>query len=170
MSSVPIPHPLEDPRPVPLRHVGPRGRDRRRKARRRYEWQSLHGTLDGVRILVVDDNEDHLDIITAFLQRLGATVLNALGASGALLQIREFKPDVVLADLMMPRIDGFKLLAEIKQLRLDDGGRIPVVAVSGHYDAKTAVDSGFRGFVPKPVDLQQLTETILDVLPERGTR
>ena len=170
MSSVPSSQPLEDPRPAPPCRTGTRGRDRRNKPRRRYEWQSLHGTLDGVRILVVDDNEDHLDIITAFLQRLGATVLNALGASGALLQIREFKPDLVLADLMMPRVDGFTLLAEIKQLHLDDDGRIPIVAVSGHYDARTAVGSGFRAFVPKPVDFQQLTETILDVLPERDAR
>jgi len=170
MSSLPSPHPLEPPRLVLPYRGGSRGRDRRKAPRRHYEWQSLHSTLDGVRILVVDDNEDHLDIITAFLQRLGATVLNALGAPGALLQLREFKPDIVLADLMMPRVDGFKLLAEIKALRLDDGGRVPIVAVSGHYDAATAVKSGFSAFVAKPLDFQQLTETIIDLLPDRDER
>ena len=117
--------------------------------------------LSGIHVLVVDDNTDARSVFKTVLNFLGALTTTRASASSALAVMTLVTPDVVLTDLTMPLRDGRWLL---DQIRASDRG-IPVVAVTAN---KYADLSAFDGGVYKPVDLEQLTDVILDaVLPRR---
>ena len=91
----------------------------------------LETGLIGLKVLVVDDDPDALVLLTALLRLCGAAVRPVRSASETLDALQVWMPDVLLIDLMMPREDGYALLAEVRQ-RPGRAGRLGAVAITGH--------------------------------------
>jgi signal transduction histidine kinase/CheY-like chemotaxis protein len=131
--------------------------------------------LDGVKILVVDDDADALELATVILEGSGALVKRALSAPDALNALREWRPDVLVSDIEMPEEDGYALIRKVRALDPSEGGRTPAVALTAYgrtQDRILSLASGYSMHVPKPVDPGELTAIIASVAarPPQATR
>ena len=118
-------------------------------------------------ILAVDDEIDNLDLVQCILEEAGATVISVSSATDALQQLTKIKPDVLIADIGMPQIDGYKLICQVRQLSTEEGGQIPAIALTayaGETNQQQALAAGFQRHLPKPVDPETLVETIEQLL------
>ena len=125
--------------------------------------------LDGLKIMVVDDEPDTLDLLQTSLSCFGATVVAANGVEDAIAHLSSFHPDVVLSDIAMPEQDGFDLLRWLKQTPEVRSGRLPVIALTayaGASDRQAILEAGFRRHVPKPIEPLRLATIISDVMRE----
>jgi PAS domain S-box-containing protein len=119
--------------------------------------------LHGVRILAVDDEPDALALISEILESAGARVSVAHSATEALGAIQLERPDALIADLGMPRIDGFELIARIRQSSDPAIQRIPAAALTAYArseDRVRAIRSGFQIHLAKPIDPSVLLDAI----------
>jgi PAS domain S-box-containing protein len=119
--------------------------------------------LHGVRILLVDDDPEALEIVTRELVPLGATVTAVSSAREAYERIQELRPDLLVSDLAMPDEDGLSLIQRIRKLPSERGGVTPAVALTawaGAGDEGRVIEAGFQRFVAKPVDAERLRELI----------
>lgn len=127
--------------------------------------QELRGDeLAGLRILVVEDEPETLELVCMTLRSAGASVAEANGAEKALGLLESHAPHVVVSDLQMPGLDGYDLMRRLSERR------VPPVAVAlsasaTTADAKRALDAGFRVHVAKPIGTLDLVETIRSVAP-----
>jgi CheY-like chemotaxis protein/two-component sensor histidine kinase len=111
-------------------------------------------SLDGVRVLVVDDERDARDFLTLVLQRAGASVIAAGSAAEALRVLESGKVDVLVADIAMPGEDGYALIRKVRALSREQRRRIPAAAVTayaGVADRARALSAGFDRHVTKPI-------------------
>jgi signal transduction histidine kinase/ActR/RegA family two-component response regulator len=118
--------------------------------------------LDGLRVLVVDDEADARGILVLVLEQVGAIVTAAASVPEAIEALSTARYDVLVSDLGMPDQDGFDL---IRQVRKDghDAGDLPAVALTAFVqkdDAHLALSAGFQVHVPKPVDPHELISVI----------
>ncbi|HKQ73212.1 MAG TPA: PAS domain S-box protein [Blastocatellia bacterium] len=116
-------------------------------------------SLSGVRVLVVDDDEDARDVLSAVLENYGAEVTTAVGANQALEILASEKFDVLVSDINMPGIDGYDLIQRVRAMKPEQGGRIPAVALTAYARAEDrvqALQSGFQMHVPKPIEPAEL--------------
>jgi signal transduction histidine kinase/ActR/RegA family two-component response regulator len=123
-------------------------------------------SLNDVRVLLVDDNLDTLQILGVMLADSKATVQTAASVSEALEMLEWFEPDVLVSDLAMPGEDGYSLISKIRALETKSGKEIPAVALTSHVrveDRARALSAGFNMFVPKPVELTELVTTIANL-------
>ena len=123
--------------------------------------------LSHITIVVVDDNSDVRRFVGAFLAQLGANIALAQSAIEGLEAIKTHRPDIVLSDISMPGRDGFDLLRDIRALAPDDGGSVPVIAMTAlvnRLDGARFLKAGFQAFLPKPFHPEKLVETIQMVL------
>ena len=119
--------------------------------------------LDGLHVLVVDDNEDTRDVLQAVLEIDGATVSTAPSSDAALIALDAEPPDVMLIDIGMPIMNGFDLVRLIRRRPADSGGRVPAVALTGYISAEdraSAVEAGFQAYLTKPVDERALVDAV----------
>jgi CheY-like chemotaxis protein len=119
--------------------------------------------LDGVNVLVVDDNADARVIFKDLLTYVGASVLTAASATAAVRTLRHVEPDVVLSDLSMPRKDGLWLIGWIRKRDVRRKGHLPVIAVTARddlYEETSPELTAFDAFLRKPVASRQLYATI----------
>jgi len=120
---------------------------------------------DPPRILVVDDVPDNLDILQMRLENQGYEVVTAGDGVEALEKVRELQPDLVLLDIMMPRMDGIEA---VKRLKADTAlPFIPVILVTARADAKDVVAglaSGGDDYMTKPVDHAALSARVRSML------
>ncbi|HEX7316835.1 MAG TPA: PAS domain S-box protein [Pyrinomonadaceae bacterium] len=122
--------------------------------------------LVGLRVLVVDDDADTLDMLTLFLRRAGAEVAPAPAAVVALEALDRFRPDVLVADIGMPEVDGYELIRRVRALGAERGGATPAVALTayaGEPDRARALRSGFQAHLPKPVEPAALINTVTNL-------
>jgi signal transduction histidine kinase len=129
-------------------------------------WDHELPRLSGVRLLIVDDDPDGREMVAELLQGLGAVVTCSASGEEALTVIDEVKPDVVVADIAMPGVDGFALMTRLRGMLGD--GKPPAIALSAYAraeDQARALASGFDAHVPKPVDAFLLVRTIRDLVP-----
>ena len=123
-------------------------------------------TLEGVRVLLVDDDGDTLNMLSAMLTASRATVQTAASADEALEALRWFRPDVLVSDLAMPGEDGYSLIKRLRALEEAAGGRIPAVALTAYVrvkDRTRALSAGFNMFVPKPVEPNELVAAVANL-------
>ncbi|MBD2461278.1 PAS domain S-box protein [Oscillatoria sp. FACHB-1407] len=124
---------------------------------------SSHANLDGVRVLVVDDEADNLDLVTFILEQAGATVTAVASALEGLKHFQQDVPDILLADIGMPDVDGYNFLHQIRQLPLERGGQVPAIALTA-YASKTdqlqALAAGFQQHIAKPITPDHLLTEI----------
>jgi CheY-like chemotaxis protein/anti-sigma regulatory factor (Ser/Thr protein kinase) len=119
------------------------------------EVSELLPGLSGLRVLVVDDEPDTLDILCMVLSRYGAAVRAADSGTTAWQTFLEWKPQVLVSDLGMPLEDGFELIRKIRTLTPEDGGDTPAAALTAYVreeDRLRALAAGYQAHISKPVD------------------
>jgi CheY-like chemotaxis protein len=112
-------------------------------------------------VLIVDDDLDNLGVAEEYFEFLGATVRTAHDGEKGMAALEEFTPTVILLDLSMPNMDGFQMLARVKDN--PDTESIPVIALTAHAmpsDRERAMASGFDGYITKPFILSTLLSEI----------
>ncbi len=120
-------------------------------------------SLQGMRILVVDDEIDSRDFITFVLQEEGAEVISVSSAIEALQILANFQPDVLFSDIGMPEIDGYMLIRQIRAWAPNEGGQIPAIALTayaGEYNQQQAISAGFQMHVTKPAEPSELIAAV----------
>jgi PAS domain S-box-containing protein len=122
--------------------------------------------LNGLRVLVVDDEPDTLEFLQAALKQYGAEVYAASSSADALAMLSRWKPDVLVSDLGMPGEDGFALIDKIRTLTPEHGGDIPAAALTAYVreeDRSRALDVGYQAHIPKPVDPATLATVVAEL-------
>jgi PAS domain S-box-containing protein len=117
----------------------------------------------GLKVLLVDDEEDSREAMRRILQQNGMQVTTASSAREAFELVERLEPDILLSDIAMPGEDGLSLIRRVRLLPLDRGGRIPAAAISayaGIEDRRKALLAGFHYHIPKPVDATHLLAVI----------
>ncbi len=124
--------------------------------------------FDQTRILVVDDNAQNLELLVAYLDTLGCKVVTAADGVEALNQVRQGPFDLILLDIMMPRMSGFEVCRKLKS---DPSTRdIPIIMVTALNelgDIERGVESGTDDFITKPVNRLELVTRVRSLLRVR---
>jgi PAS domain S-box-containing protein len=124
------------------------------------------GRLDGVRVLVVEDDPDTLDMLKFIFDECGAEVITATSASEGLEALERFRPDALISDIAMPGQDGYELIRQVRSREPERGGKIPAVAITAYVTAEDrvrALAAGFQMYVAKPVDPEELIAVVASV-------
>ena len=123
-------------------------------------------SLEGVKVLLVDDDADTLQVIRIMLNDSKAVVQSAASVKEALETLEWYKPDVLVSDLAMPGEDGYSLIRKIRALGVSGGFQIPAIALTSYVrveDRTRALTEGFNMFVPKPVQPEELIDAITNL-------
>jgi PAS domain S-box-containing protein len=129
--------------------------------------------LEGLRILVVDDDADTRDMVAAILKSQGAEVEGAGSAADALAAIPRSRPHILVSDVEMPGQDGYELIRKVRRLPADEGGRIPAAALTAYArpeDRMRALMAGYQIHVPKPVQPAELVAVVASLAGRTGPR
>ena len=127
-----------------------------------------NNVLGGVRVLVVEDENDARDLIAFLLESEGAKVVPVDNVSDALEIFKSGRPDVVVTDIGMPDYNGYALIAAIRRSK-SESQRTPVIALTAFStpaDRDTALISGFDEYLSKPFDTDRLIHTIKRLFDE----
>jgi PAS domain S-box-containing protein len=119
--------------------------------------------LEGMHILVVEDEEDTREYLRALLQKARARVTVVASAREAMAALRSERPDVLLSDLGMPEEDGYQLIQRVRALPGDQGGKTPAVALTAYArseDRTRAMLAGFQNHVTKPIEPGELLAVV----------
>ena len=119
------------------------------------------------RILVIEDNPDNLELVKFILEQAGYDVVGISDGKKGLAWLADNRPDLILMDMSLPEIDGWKLSRQIKDDPRTQG--ITVVALTAHTlpgDRKRAMDAGCDGFISKPLDVPNFAATVAGYLPK----
>ncbi|MBL8130508.1 MAG: response regulator, partial [Anaerolineae bacterium] len=112
-------------------------------------------------VLVVDDEPDNLEVVAETLEFHKATVKTAVDGVQALELLQDFVPNIILLDLSMPRMDGWKTRLQIKSDPRFE--QTAIIALSAHAmdgDIERALKAGFDGYITKPVDIANLADSV----------
>ncbi len=124
--------------------------------------------MERFRILIADDNPQGLELLEAYLDELDAEVKTASDGEETLKMIKTWKPDLILLDIMMPRISGFEVC---KQLRADPNTRdvavLMITALDQPSDVERGVEAGTDDFLTKPINKTELLLRVRSMLKGR---
>ena len=126
--------------------------------------------LDGLKVLVVDDEQDTCDLLKMMLERCGAEITIATSAGSALEAMGQTSFDLILSDVGMPGTDGYELMQMIRNLPAERGGRTPAIALTAYaraQDRLRAFRAGYEMHVPKPIEYAELV-TVMASLAGRN--
>jgi len=129
--------------------------------------------LEGLRLLVVDDDVDSLELMQYMLTDAGATVavVTSVREAIAALTADPGSYDVLLADIGMPNEDGFALMRQVRALEAGAGGQIPAAAITAYVserEQQRAIDAGFQRHMAKPIDPTQLILMVANLVGRVG--
>ncbi|MGI8784954.1 MAG: hybrid sensor histidine kinase/response regulator [Acidobacteriota bacterium] len=122
--------------------------------------------LDGLHVLVADDERDARDLLTAVLVERGARVTAAATAAEALAMFQSLKPDLLISDIAMPGEDGFSLIRRVRSLEKEQGTHTPAIALTAHAgssDRMQALSAGYQIHLPKPVEAAELITVVANL-------
>jgi PAS domain S-box-containing protein len=122
--------------------------------------------LDGLKILVTDDEPDTRQLLKMMLGRCGAEVVAVENAKDALDKLKAWKPDVMICDIGMPGEDGYELMKKIRSLPPESGGEVVALALTAYVrteDKLKALKAGYQMHLAKPVDLPELTTVVANL-------
>ena len=120
-------------------------------------------SLSDLRVLVVDDEPDARELVSAVLTGRGAAVVSVGSASEALEEMDRQSFDVLVSDIGMPQMDGYALISKVRQLPPERGGRIPAAALTayaGVEDRMRVLSAGYQMHIPKPVEPAELATVV----------
>ncbi len=127
--------------------------------------------LDGLRVLIVDDEPDTRELLAFVLTNCGAQVIQASSAAEALELLQREVPDVLVSDIGMPEEDGYSLIRRVRALPVESGGRTPAAALTAYAreeDRIRALMAGFQIHVPKPVGPSELVAVVANLAGRVG--
>jgi signal transduction histidine kinase/CheY-like chemotaxis protein len=119
-------------------------------------------TLQGVRVLVVEDDPDSRDLLVALLSGNGAEVTAVSSAGDAVAQVNGRAPDLMIVDIGLPDLDGYELIQQVRSF--NPPNKIPAMALTAYarpYDRDRALAAGFQLHVAKPVDPAEFINTVV---------
>jgi PAS domain S-box-containing protein len=122
--------------------------------------------LDGVRVLLVDDEPDARDLVGTLLRRCGADVITAASTREALEAVEHWRPDLIVSDIGLPGEDGYALVRKLRGLGPERGGDTPALALTAYArdtDARNARAAGYQAHLAKPVDLTVLASAVAEL-------
>jgi CheY-like chemotaxis protein len=136
--------------------------------------ETLAPSLAGRRVLLVEDQTEAREILSAALQHCGVEILEAASTREALEQLDraiadDRMPDVIISDIGLPDEDGYKLMAQLSSRGPSLGGKIPVIAVTAYgrpLDKRRALAAGFCMHLTKPIDPGILAAAVASVIPK----
>ncbi|PSB08892.1 histidine kinase [Pleurocapsa sp. CCALA 161] len=117
--------------------------------------------FNGIKVLVVDDEPDSLDLLTLILVQEGAEVTSVTSAAEALEAFNRATPDLIISDIGMPQTDGYSLITQIRAL--PQGKNLPAIALTayaGEIDRQRSFNAGYQKHIAKPVAIPELITTI----------
>jgi CheY-like chemotaxis protein len=135
-----------------------------------HESAAQERSLEGVRVAVIDDNQDAADIVGLLIEDQGGLVRIANDGASGVLAAQEFYPDVILLDIGLPDMDGYEAC---RRLRAALGRKVGIIAFTGwgqDGDKQRAVEAGFDAHLTKPADPRRLSETIRALNKTLGRR
>jgi PAS domain S-box-containing protein len=127
--------------------------------------------LKGLRVLVVDDDPDTLEVLHLMLSQYGAEVRTAVSSAAALETFLDWKPAVLVSDIGMPNEDGYSLIGKIRGLSAEQGGNTPAAALTAYVrerDKRQAINAGFQIHIAKPVEQAALAEAVAKLARKRN--
>jgi two-component system CheB/CheR fusion protein len=119
--------------------------------------------IAGVRVLLVEDDDDTREACATMLGQLGADVRAAPSAAAGLAMLEGFRPQVILSDIAMPGEDGYDFIRSVRRLDPERGGGVPaaaLTALAGEADRRRALEAGFQMHIAKPVDSSRLATAV----------
>src|SRR6185436_11787015 len=122
--------------------------------------------LQGVKVLVVDDEPDSRDLLKTILSRCGSEVRCSESAAHAMLEFESWNPELLVSDIGMPNEDGYSLIRRVRELE-SDSARIPAVALTAYAtdeDRSQALSAGFQIHVAKPIEPDSFLTSIASML------
>ncbi len=139
-----------------------RAEERRREVERR---RSRSGVvrLDGVHVLLVEDDDDSRKLLGTMLKRYGARVTSTKSAAEALSVFADEIPDVLISDIGMPDQDGYELIRKLRDLPREKGGTTPAIALTGYAsrkDRERALGAGYQQHMAKPIEQADMINAI----------
>jgi PAS domain S-box-containing protein len=120
-------------------------------------------SLEALRVLVVDDDHDTLEVVKQLLEHAGADVTAAASAEEALAALERAPPDVIVSDIGMPGQDGYDLIRRVRGLTPERGGRTPAAALTAFTQSdhrQLALAAGFQLYLAKPIEPDELTAAV----------
>ncbi len=120
------------------------------------------------RILVVEDNPMNMKVVLMTLKRYGYTLLEAVDGEQALEMATREKPDLILMDIQLPKLDGMEVTRRLRQM--PDFKQTPIIALSAYAmkgDREKGMEAGFDDYLSKPVNTRELPKVIEDMLSSR---
>ena len=134
-----------------------------KKASHDYSSTEYPPELAGLKILIVDDELDTCEMIKTAFELCGSIVRTDTSAAGALAQMERWQPDVLVADISMPEMDGYQLIQRIRAREAQTGRKLPAVALTAMarvQDRMKALTAGYQMHVVKPVELGELRAVV----------
>jgi CheY-like chemotaxis protein len=125
-----------------------------------------------MRIVIVDDDDDARDLLMILLTQRAASVFPAGSAAEALTLVEREHPDAIVSDIAMPDEDGYMLIERVRALPDEAGGRTPAIAVTaytGRGDRERVIAAGFDVHCGKPIDLDALVATLVELRAKGAT-
>ena len=119
--------------------------------------------LDGLRVLVVDDDADQMKLVEFILELYQAQVQTAASVDEAIKVIEEWTPDVLISDISMPNKDGYSLIQSVRIKEAEVNRFLPAVALTSHVfpeNRRLAFNAGFQMFITKPFDSHELVAAV----------
>ena len=129
-------------------------------------------SLGGVHVLVVDDEADARELLTAILHRAGANVVAVGSAVEALDSLHQRRADVLVSDIGMPDEDGYALIHKVRGLDPERGGVVPAIALTANAraeDRSHALEAGFQMHLAKPIDPGEFTRSVAQAIAMKGS-
>lgn len=143
-----------------------RAEDRRLEIERRRDKAAETPSLIGLRVLLVEDDEDSRRLLAMMLKRYGAEVTSTASSPEALNSFADVLPDVVISDIGIPDEDGYQLINKVRALPADRGGLTPAIALTGYAtnrDRERALSAGYQMHIAKPVEPADLVAAIVSL-------
>jgi PAS domain S-box-containing protein len=122
--------------------------------------------LDHVRVLVVEDDQDTLDLLKLVLRDSGADVATAPSVKEAMGIFENWHPDLLVSDIAMPEEDGYQLIGQVRAHDSEHGGNIPAIALTAYVtpdDKKRALSAGFQVHLTKPIQPEELINSLANL-------
>lgn len=132
---------------------------------------SAASVLEGLKVLVVDDEADSRDLLMAILTRCGSDVRCSDSAEAAMQTFHEWSPDLLVSDIGMPNEDGYSLIKRLRELESKHARQIPAVALTAYAtdeDRLRALAAGFQIHVAKPIEPENFVACVASVLVRNG--
>ena len=128
------------------------------------------------KILLADDDPDVVEVVSMILEDEGYEIVAAKDGSEALEKIKEESPDLVILDLLMPRVDGFGVFSKLKEPEYEQWSKIPVIVLTSvreevskrRYELETGQKMDYAAYLEKPADPDELLETVASLMGGGG--